>query len=73
MHALISCFAFQMYRQEHSAGFKGTHAMAHVRIQHQDIPRTQLVVAFVRLNRQPPFQNVNRYQPVRRMIGQFAA
>jgi hypothetical protein len=31
------------------------------------------VVACVRLNRQPPFQNVHRHQPVRRMIGQLAA
>jgi hypothetical protein len=43
------------------AGFKGTHVMAHVRVQNQDSPRRQLVVAFVRLNHQPPFQNVNRH------------
>ena len=61
MHVLISLVAFQMYRQEHSAGFKGTHVMAHVRVQNQDSPRRQLVVAFVRLNRQPPFQNVHRH------------
>ena len=73
MQTLMSFFAFQMYRQEHSAGFKGAHVMAHVRVQNQDRPRTQFMVAPVRLHDQLPFQNVNCHQPVRRMIGQFTA
>ena len=46
-------FAFQMYRQGMAALAEGTH-VGTIRVQNQDSPRRQLVVAFVRLNHTAP-------------------
>jgi hypothetical protein len=64
--------ACQTHRQQHGAGFEGMHVMEHVRLQIQNMARVQCVVMSIRLYQQPPFQHVQRYQSMRRMIGQRA-